>query len=90
MVLLITYDLHKPERDYEAVIARIKSFGSCVHDEESVWLADTTKTPEECREALKAVTTNATYFIVQLRQHWSAYKLSEGVANWLNAAERRW
>ena len=65
MILLITYDMHKPDRDYQGVIAKLKSFGSWAHDEESVWLVDTTLSPAQCRDALNSVTTEATYFRCQ-------------------------
>lgn len=90
MVLLITYDLHVPERDYAGVIARIKSFGGWAHDEESVWLVDTTRSPADCRDALNSVTTEATYFVARLHQNWAARGLSEDVVAWLKAGNRRW
>ena len=42
MVILIAYDLHKPDRDYADVIAVIRGFGACAKAGESVWLVDTT------------------------------------------------
>jgi hypothetical protein len=90
MVLLITYDLHKPERDYDDVTSEIKSFGSWAHPEESVWLVDTTLGPQDCRNRLKQVTEDATYFIVWLQHNWSSYKLTSPVVKWLKDPGRSW
>ena len=90
MVLLITYDLHEPERDYEDVIAKIKSFGSRAHVEESVWLVDTALTAQQCRDALNAVTSKATYFAVRLAHSWASQNVAESVTNWLKSSERTW
>ena len=90
MVLLIAYDLHKPDRDYEAVIATIKSFGSWAHDEESVWFVDTTNSPAECRDTLSSVASEATYFVIQVRQNWASKMLSTEVMDWLKSRERSW
>ena len=92
MIHLITYDLHKPERDYEAVIEKVKSFGTggWAHDEKSVWLVDTTSSTAACRDGLLAVTNEATFFVARLQPEWAAYGLPKDVAPWLNDARRRW
>ena len=90
MVLLITYDLHKPDRDYKDVITKLKSFGSWAHDEESVWLVDTALSPAQCRDALNSVTSEATYFVVRLQQNWAANNLDEDVVAWLKHPARKW
>ena len=39
-IYLISYDLSKPEQDYEGLICEIKKF-DCLHIQKSVWLVDT-------------------------------------------------
>jgi hypothetical protein len=90
MILLITYDLHKPDRDYEGVIEKLKSFGSWAYDEESVWLVDTTLSPAQCCDSLNSVTTDATYFVAQLRNNWAANIMDKDVVAWLKDPTRRW
>jgi hypothetical protein len=90
MLLLITYDLHKPERDYQAVFALIQRADSCVRVEESVWIVDTEDSPTVWRNQLKAVTTEATFFVIRLRKSWAGFKLHPAVAVWLESDERRW
>lgn len=89
MVLLITYDLHKPDRDYEDVIAVIKEAGTYAHLEESVWLVETSDDPAVWRDRLKNAASEATYFVVRLRQSWAAWQLSKSVADWLKN-DRDW
>jgi hypothetical protein len=90
MILLITYDLHEPERDYKEVIAKLKSFGSWAYNEESVWLVDTILSPAQCRDALNEVAAEATYFVAQLQQNWAASGLDKDVAAWLKHPSRTW
>jgi len=90
LVFLITYDLHEPERDYEDVIAKIKSFGSRTHVEESVWLVDTALSAQQCRDALNAVTSEARCFVVRLAHNWASQNVAESVTNWLKSPARTW
>lgn len=91
VVLLITYDLHKPQRDYADVEASIRSFGDAVHAEESVWLVDTLLSPSICRDALRDATDReATVFVTPLRPGWSSYALDRKITTWLKDPTRRW
>jgi hypothetical protein len=51
----INYDLGGPGRNYAAVEAYIKSFGSWDHLLESCWLVSTAKTPATVRDELNAI-----------------------------------
>lgn len=90
MIMIITYDLHLPNRDYVDVIAKIKSFGSWAHDEESVWLVDTELDAGKCRDALKSVTTDATFFVARLQCNWASNSLDAEVVRWLKSPNRAW
>lgn len=90
MLLLITYDLHKPDRDYKAVSAEIQSADSCVHVEESVWIVDTACTPKIWRDRLQGVTDEATYIVIRLQENWSSWKVNTTVTDWLKSEERSW
>lgn len=89
MVLLITYDLHTEPRDYTDVIAAIKTAGSYAHLEESVWLVDTSLSPEAWRNKLKAADDDATYFVVKLAHNWASSKVDQNIVNWLKGS-RSW
>lgn len=90
MILLITYDLHKPERDYLAVENVIKAENNWARIEESVWLVDTATPPERWQSNLQATAPDAAYFVVRLQRDWVAFGINEEVTGWLNDARRRW
>jgi hypothetical protein len=90
MVLLITYDLHKPDRDYADVEAYIKGLGGWCHLEESVWLVDTQKSVASVRDGLKDVGTEATYFVERVTSDWASFSLGENQVSWLKSSDRRW
>jgi hypothetical protein len=90
MILLISCDLHKPERDSGEVAAKINSFGAAIRLAESVWLVDTTSEPKQCRDRLREVTRDATFFVGRLSQGSAAYKLAKAIGTWLKSSTRRW
>ena len=90
MILLIAYDLHKPDRDYDGVENLIKSADACVRAEESVWLVDTQEPPLTWRQGLVKVASDATYFVTRLAHSWASHGLASEVSPWLKAPERTW
>lgn len=90
MLLLITYDLHEPDRDYKPVITVIKSANSWTHPEESVWLVDTEQSPAWWRDKLRETSDDATYFVVLLTKNWASWKMSKSVVDWLKSTDRTW
>jgi hypothetical protein len=91
MIYLIAYDLHNPGRDYDDVIATIKSATSWAHIEESVWLVDTTETTAAWRDKLLAAgDKNDTHFVARLQNAASWVGLSDQLSNWIKSSTRRW
>ena len=90
MVLMVAYDLHKPDRDYADVEKCIQDLGSWCHLEESVWLVDTSSTPGEVRDALKETGTEATYFVQRVTENWASYGASKSKVDWLKSGDRNW
>lgn len=87
-VLLVTYDLRQPGRDYTPVHDYLKRFTHCKRME-SVWLLDTMTTTEQVRDALKPlVDSNDSVFVVRLHRDWGS--LNYRCADWLNDASRNW
>jgi hypothetical protein len=89
MILLITYDLHKPDRDYPAVEKVIRAETS-IHIEESVWLVDTVRSPADWRDRLKETASEATYFVVCLQKPWASSGMDKDAVAWLKDTSRRW
>ncbi len=91
MVILITYDLKQPGRDYSTLYEAIKSYGNWAHPVESVWLVDTIKTPAGIRDHLKkCIDTNDMLLVVQLNLNWASWGLSSSIIEWLKNTNRSW
>lgn len=87
-IILVTYDLKKPGRNYKPVHDYLKTYSYCKYLE-SVWLLDTHKSPDKIRNELKTkIDSNDTVFVVKLRQDWASYNY--GCADWLNSSIRNW
>lgn len=76
MIVLITYDLKQPDRDYTSLYDSIKQCGSrWWHYLGSVWIVRTDLTPAQCYERLRPnIDDNDYLFVVdisrQQRQGW--------------------
>lgn len=53
-LLLVTYDLQAPGRNYDDVYTQLKSYDNWWHHIESVWIVVTDKTPSQVRDDLMA------------------------------------
>ena len=91
MILIVTYDLHDPGRDYPKIQAELKKADSWAHPQGSVWLIDTKLTALEWRDRLQAVgDANDEYLVAQLQHNWAARNMDTPVASWLKNSARTW
>ena len=87
-ILLVTYDLKQPGRDYEPVFKYLRQYTHC-KKMESVWLLDTTNSTKTVRDHMKQVVDgNDIVFVVRLAQDWGSFNY--GCADWLNDPSRNW
>lgn len=88
-VLLITYDLDNPRRNYDGLIKAIKRRTWC-HALGSVWFLDTKDDLADVRDELsKELDSGDQLYVFRLRKHWAAHK--KGAATeWLKASARTW
>ncbi len=87
-VLLVTYDLKAPGRNYGPVHDYLKTFTYC-KGLDSVWLLDTEKKTAAVRDHLKTlVDSNDEVFVVRLMQSWATYNYYCG--EWLESSSRTW
>jgi hypothetical protein len=87
-IILVTYDLVSPGRNYQPVYDYLKKHTYC-KGLESVWLLDTAKSTKTIRDEMtKLVDSKDKLFMVRLRQDWGSYNF--GCADWLNQSERSW
>jgi CRISPR/Cas system-associated endoribonuclease Cas2 len=92
MILIATYDLHQPGRDYPAVEKLLKSAsGGFFHLQESVWLLDSLNNPAWWRDHLQeAGDDDDSFFVARLRHNWATRNARVGAGTWLKDAARRW
>lgn len=87
-ILLVTYDLKQPGRNYAPVHDYLKRFTHC-KGMESVWLLDTTGTAAQVRDALQSlVDGNDKIFVTPIGRAWASVNYPCG--DWLNNASRNW
>lgn len=91
MILLVTYDLHDPKRDYAAISSVLEKADGWARSLESVWFLDTIDSPAVWRDRLKgAGDANDEYFVIRLKKQWAAFNLDQDAAAWLKDVQRRW
>lgn len=68
MIVLVTYDLKQPDRNYDALYAAIKQSGTVWwHYLESVWLIRTEMNPAQCFDRIRPnMDENDSLFIVDI------------------------
>jgi hypothetical protein len=87
-IILVTYDLMKPGKDYKSVHDYMKTFNWC-KGLESVWLLDTTISPSAIRDKLVSlIDENDKVFVVRITREWASQNYYCG--DWLNKPERNW
>lgn len=85
MLLLITYDLKKVEKDYQSLYESIKLCGTqWWHYLDSVWLIQTNLTPQDCYDRLRDNIDNNDRLLIiditnQNRQGWLPSKAWEWI-----------
>lgn len=80
-ILLITYDLRAPNRDYKTLFATIAILGDHARIAESVWAVATQLSPIAVRDTLwKVMDANDLLFVVQIDPQSSAWANIQPVA----------
>lgn len=83
-ILLITYDLSAPGRNYEKLLKQIKSYTAWAKLCESSYLVATSKTPAVVRDHLKnSIDKNDKLYVGTAVAPAAWLGLSESVSNWI-------
>lgn len=83
-MLLVTYDLKKPGRDYADLYEVLKSASSWAKPAESVWLLKTNISCSDWIEKIKKVVdSNDVVFVIKVTQTWASYNVSKKVVEWI-------
>lgn len=91
MLVLISYDLKQPDRDYSVLYEAIKSTGKAWwHYLESVWIVDTAQDPEACYNMIKpAMDDNDFLFIVEITEMKNQGWLPSKAWEWIKARNHK-
>lgn len=86
MVLLITYDLRKPGRDYIDLYAAINGLpGLKHHPLESIWLLETALMPQQVADRLNPIIdVNDSLLVIKLQKDYGGWLPKESW-NWLDS-----
>ncbi|HIE8455886.1 TPA: CRISPR-associated protein Cas2 [Bacillus cereus] len=82
---LITYDLIGPNRDYDKISEKIKTYPRWAHILESVWVIKSDKSTKEIRdELLSSIDNNDRLFVSRLTGQCSWNNLNNELSQWLH------
>lgn len=88
-VLIITYDLTKPGRNYERLIAKIKAYNSWARLGGSSYLIYTNSSTAQVRDDLKtALDPNDKLYVGVSPAPSSWFGLPDNVAKWIHANQK--
>jgi len=82
MIKLVTYDLHKPEKDYAFLFKALKTYDH-IHPLGSVWFLKTGKNISEVMTHLKEHVDKDDSLIITGLDGWSLRGLSKQEIQWL-------
>ncbi|MCX6844782.1 MAG: hypothetical protein NTX53_21170 [candidate division WOR-3 bacterium] len=85
MVLLITYDLKQPGRNYDALYEAIKTLGQWWHFLDSTWLVQTAMTPDQVAARLRLhMDANDYLLVVKVTRPYQGW-LPKDAWEWVNS-----
>ena len=85
MIVLITYDLNKPGKDYGSLYDAIKKIGAWWHYLDSTWLVETSMTTLQISEQLRKETDENDYLlIIRVYKDYQGW-LKKEAWEWLNS-----
>ena len=84
-VYCVSYDLTKPDRNYEELYEKLKAYGTYSHALESTWFIEAEDGAAEVRDNLKEVldTDDKLLVIEVIANHWASYNLRTKTNEWL-------
>lgn len=85
MIILITYDLNNPVKDYTPLFEALKSQGPWWHYLKSTWLIDTNKGPADIWNAIHMYVENTDRVLVTNLAPGHEGWLAKDAWDWINA-----
>ncbi|MFH0959800.1 MAG: CRISPR-associated protein Cas2 [Pseudomonadota bacterium] len=83
-IILVSYDLHRPGKDYEKLWEHLKSY-AWAKPLESLWLVKTTYSAEQIRDdVINYIDQNDSVFVADITRMTTAWKnIPDEVARWI-------
>ena len=86
MILVVTYDLRKPGKDYSSLIIAINKLQAVWKPLLSAWIVDTSSSPQQILEyLLPYMDANDGLFVAQLAENWWSSGLDPSGVKWLQS-----
>ena len=83
-ILLVSYDLRSPNRNYEALYEAIKTYPGWAHPLESVWLINTVETTKAVVDKLRTkLDADDKIVAMSLAGNWTSLNLGKEVSEWM-------
>lgn len=84
MVILVSYDLKKPNQNYEPLHEAIKKYGAWWHNLESTWIIETDADPKSILHNLaQYIDEDDKLLVIQVVQNWWGKGFTEKAFEWL-------
>ncbi len=81
---IVTYDLCKPNRDYDSIIGAIEAYSDNCRLTESCWLISTYDTAKEVRDYLmKFIDSDDKLAVIKLGDDWATIRIDKKATDWL-------
>jgi hypothetical protein len=91
VILLITYELQRPERDTTHVERLLKTAASWIRPFDSAWLIESDEDPKAWRDRLREVgDVRDEFLVVRVGRSWASRNVDAVALTWLRNAGRRW
>jgi predicted NAD/FAD-dependent oxidoreductase len=84
VIHMISYDLHKPEKNYEKLEEAILSLGSAIRPLYSLWFVETQLSTREARDYLKKfIDTDDRILVMRASKDWATMRIDKTYTGWL-------
>lgn len=84
MLYIIDYDLRKPGRDYDPLIAAIKAYGDWAHALKSTWVINTRQSAAQVRDNLvRHIDANDGLLVAEFGNSAAWHGLPDEISSWL-------
>ena len=83
-VFCVSYELKDKDKNYEGLVAAIKSFGFWWHQTNSVWFIASGKSSKDvCNYLKQFIYAGDKLLVIEVHNHWAGVGFTDKEYNWL-------